>query len=109
MSPLEVKDEEGLIHWMVPPDGAHHEGVFRSRGWWEKHVRLQLRNLRERYRPEGFVLAENQLMGSSRFGQRHIIPFGGLSSNPAPPENPFSIDGTASGTLCVVGIHRIPS
>ncbi len=66
-----------------------------------------MKKVEDRYNPLGFMMLENQLMGSSKCGDRIVLPFGGLATYAAPPDHPFSFDGTASGTVCVVGVHKI--
>jgi hypothetical protein len=93
---------------MTPQEGAKcGDGKFRDRDWWESYYSDQFKSLEDRYNPDGFMLLENQLMDSSKLGYRYVLPFGGSASYPEVPEHPFSVDATASGTVCVMGVYRI--
>jgi hypothetical protein len=94
-----------LVRWVVPPEGAVFEDVHRDAAWWEHYTSDKLKNTEDRLDPDGFMLLENQLMDSSKFGQRFVLPFGGESGMEKVPEGPFSIDGTASGTVCVMAVY----
>lgn len=61
----------------------------------------------ERYQPEGFILAEAQLMDSSYFGTVVILPFGPNNTHKHVPKRPFSPRGLASDTS--VAIQHIPA
>ncbi len=84
-----------MVRWLS------HE-MQEEEGYWGD----ALKSVENKYEPEGFMLLENQLMDSSRFGHRYVLPFGGLATYQEPPDHPFSYDGTASGTVCVVGIYK---
>ena len=101
---------QDIISWVAHTDTPAQDSASRAekdaRQIAEQHYDQALRTTKDRFNPDGFMALENQLMGSSKFGRRYILPFGGKASNPAPPEVPFSIDGAASGTVCVVGVYR---
>lgn len=73
----------------------------KSRKFFEDACSKQV----HRYSPlGGFMLLQNELMDSSKFGKRYLLPFGEKCSRVLPTSIPFSIDGTASGTVCVKGV-----
>ena len=99
-----------LVRWVahtenLPPILPRH--MHESREESERFYDQGLRDNEDRFSPDGFVALESQMLDSSKLGRRYVLPFGGRSSHPTPPEQPFSIDGTASGTVCVVGIHYL--
>lgn len=57
---------------------------------------------KERYQPDGFLLAEAQLMDSSYFGSLVIFPYGPNNTFKTIPTTPFSPRGLASDTSVVV-------
>jgi hypothetical protein len=93
---------------MAPAQGAKcDDGLYRDRDWWDTYFDDRFKKLEERFEPDGFMMLENQMLDSHKLGRRFILPFGGRSSNQRAPQHPFSIDGTASGTVCVVGVHHV--
>lgn len=93
--------------WMAPDEKARDaDGVYRDRDWWVDKYVQRLKQVEDEYEPDGIMLLENQVMDSTKFGRRFMLPFGGKSTRPTLPDHPFSIDGTASGTVCVVGVHH---
>lgn len=63
-----------------------------------------LQTQKKRYDPVGYLLLENQLMDSSRFGCLYVLPYGPRNTHKEIPEHPFSADGSASGTVVVVAV-----
>jgi len=64
------------------------------------------RRLREQidvYRPDGFFLAEAQLLDSSWLGTVVILPYGPRNTFNAVPNRPFSPRGLASDTSVAIG------
>ncbi len=55
------------------------------------------------YVPDGFFLAEAQLLDSSWFGTVVILPFGPRNTFKTVPEHPFSPRGLASDTSVAIG------
>ena len=62
-----------------------------------------LRDRVARFTPEGFFLAECQMMDSSRLGDTIILPFGPNNTFKSVPETPFSPRGLASDTSSAIG------
>ena len=89
-------------------DGAKvSDGQMRDRNWWFAFYSRRFNELLDEYDPDGFMLLENRLMGSSKFGRRFVLPFGGKSTRQEVPDHPFSVDVSASGTVCVEGVYYI--
>ena len=63
-----------------------------------------LHRVNEAFEPEGFLMAECEMMDSSYFGHRIILPFGGAATLRAPPEHYFSPRGLASDQSQVVAL-----
>jgi len=61
-----------------------------------------LQSIAHLFQPDGFFVAECEMMDSSRFGQRVILPYGGGATFPAPPESHFSPRGLASDQSKVI-------
>lgn len=59
---------------------------------------------KQRFNPEGWVLLECQIFGSSSLGSLTIVPYGPNNTFKAPPEHPVSPRGMASDTSVVVAI-----
>jgi hypothetical protein len=55
------------------------------------------------YEPDGFFIAEAQLLDSSWFGQVVILPFGPRNTFKTVPDHPFSPRGLASDTSVAIG------
>ena len=102
---------EAVIDWVTPaestPVGPDYTGEKQSPVWWRCEMRRRLNTVLEKYSPDGFMLLENELMDSSKFGRRYVLPFGGTSSNERIITAPFSVDGTASGTVCLKAVWRV--
>ena len=47
----------------------------------------------ERYSPDGWMLLECQMLGSSRSGDLTILPFGPICTHKTPPTEPVSPSG----------------
>lgn len=93
--------------WMAPDKGAEDDTeTFRDREWWAQYFVEIMKKIEDRKNPDGFMMLECELMDSSKFGRRWLLPFGGESTFKTVPNHPFSIDGTASGTVCVKGVYR---
>jgi hypothetical protein len=89
-------------------EGARRDdGLYHDREWWETYYDDRFKKLEEKFEPDGFMMLENQMLDSHKLGRRFILPFGGRSSNQRVPQHPISIDGTASGTVCVVGVYHV--
>ena len=54
------------------------------------------------FQPVGFLIAECEMMDSSSFGQRVILPYGGGASLKEPPKGHFSPRGLASDQSKVI-------
>lgn len=67
----------------------------------EKELKEIFEVQRTKYDPVGWFLAENHMMGSSKLGSKFLLPYGPNNTYKIAPDHPFSIDGTASGTVCV--------
>lgn len=67
--------------------------------WLIEILREQVR----KYNPTGFFMAEAQVMDSTWFGQRVILPFGKYNTFKEIPDHPFSPRGLASDTSVVIG------
>lgn len=66
----------------------------------------RMRALEATYDPDGFVLLECHVFGSSKLGERTIVPFGPRNTLKVVPEHPISPRGLASDMAVVVGIYR---
>lgn len=91
-----------MVRWMVNA----------SPGEWDERTKQRsativdnLTEVEKRYHPDGFMLLECQLLDSSKAGLRWCLPFGPRNTHKVPCEHPFSIDGTASGTVCLAGVY----
>jgi len=60
------------------------------------------KQMREKYKPVGFFLAEAQLMDSSYFGSLVALPYGPDNTFKEVPDHPFSPRGLASDTSVAV-------
>lgn len=65
-------------------------------------LRARLKELVERFTPDGFLMAECEVMDSSRFGDRVILPYGGKATLKEPPPGMFSPRGIASDQSRVI-------
>lgn len=54
----------------------------------------------KRYNPDGWFICVCEMLDSSKLGRRWVLPYGPSNTYTDVPTNPFSIDGTASGTVC---------
>jgi hypothetical protein len=59
--------------------------------------------------PAGWVLVECQMMGSSYFGNRTILPYGGKATLRKVPDTPVSPQGLASDMSVVIGVLPVNS
>lgn len=95
-----------LVRWMAPSGGAKAaDGLYHDCSWWETYFDDRFKQLEEKLAPEGFVMLENKMLDSHKLGRRYVLPFGGRASLHRIPDRPFSIDGTASGTVSVEGAY----
>lgn len=69
----------------------------------------KLKDSAQKYEPEGWFLAEVQVMDSSQFGSRTILPYGPKCSFKTVPTTPFSPRGLASDTSVVIAVLPRPS
>jgi len=65
-----------------------------------------LRSNAKTFQPEGFLIAECQVLGS-RWPPRIILPYGGSATLPSPPEGFFSPRGLASDQSVVIALLPI--
>jgi hypothetical protein len=63
-----------------------------------QELSIKLKEIVEVVKPKGFMLLENQVMDSSKFGSVSILAYGPNCAFKELVEGPFSFDGTASGT-----------
>lgn len=59
-----------------------------------------LKNQISQYDPQGWFICVCDVMDSSKLGRQWTLPYGPRNTHKVVPEKPFSIDGTASGTVC---------
>jgi len=64
---------------------------------------MVLQAQKSNFSPEGWMLLENQLMGSSQFGRMYVLAYGPNNTCRTLMETPFTINGLASGTVCAIG------
>lgn len=72
-----------------------------------EELREKLNSLIHTYQPMGFMLLRCEMMDSSRFGSRVILPYGPLNTFKHPPDHPISPRGLASD-MSVVEALWIP-
>jgi len=65
-------------------------------------LQSRLQTIRDKYRPDGFMLLECKVLDSSRLGELTILPYGGDATFKAVPDHPISPRGLASDMSCVV-------
>lgn len=65
-------------------------------------LRELLREQRQRYTPDGWVMLECQMLGGSRCGEYTVIAYGPQNTWKAPPTSPVSPRGLASDMSIVV-------
>lgn len=70
-------------------------------------LRQRLNRQRMDYSPHGFMMLEAQLMDSSYYGQRVILPYGPHNTFKTVPDHPISPRGLASDTSVVIAILPI--
>lgn len=70
-------------------------------------VEARLERIRQQREVTGFFLAEAQLMDSSWFGSRVILPYGPGCTHKEVPTTPFSPRGLASDTSVVVAFAEV--
>ncbi len=68
----------------------------------------RLRTQALKYEPDGWFMAEAQVMDSSWFGQRIILPYGPKCTFKEVPTTPFSPRGLASDTSVVIAVLPRP-
>lgn len=66
-------------------------------------LRATLMSQKKRFRCDGWVLLECQVLDSSYLGQLVIVPYGPDNTYKSPPDRPVSPRGLASDTSVVVG------
>lgn len=69
----------------------------------KRRLAARLHEVALKYKADGFLLAECQMLDSSRIGQRVFLPYGGQATMPEVPTTPFSPRGLASDTSVVIG------
>ena len=71
-----------------------------------KHAELMLRLQQQvdKYQPDGWLMLECQVLGSSSLGQLSILPFGPNNTLKAVPDGPVSPRGLASDMSVVVAV-----
>ncbi len=69
-----------------------------------ENIAARLEAMDALYQPDGYFLAECQVLDSSRLGSYVILPYGPNNTFQAPPDKPFSPRGLASDMSVVVAV-----
>lgn len=67
-------------------------------------IRIALQRTEDKFKPEGWVMLECQLLDSSNRGRLAIVPFGPNNTWKTIPEGPVSPGGLASDVSVVVAV-----
>lgn len=73
----------------------------------DESLKAQLDKVEDLFDPDGLMLVQAQIMGSSWYGQHVILPYGPQCTYKQVPDHPITPRGLASDTSVVVAVYEI--